>query len=67
MIDGMNLQVGKSIYTIPTISIQESFRLNAEEDKIEEAKLILMSDELELATDNVQDVLKEMYKSLLLQ
>lgn len=26
IIDGMNLQVGKSTFTIPTISIQESFR-----------------------------------------
>jgi len=26
IIDGMNLQVGKSIFTIPTISIRESFR-----------------------------------------
>jgi len=26
IIDGMNLQVGKSIYTIPTFSIKESFR-----------------------------------------
>lgn len=31
IIDGMNLQVGKSTYTIPTISIRESFRPKKEE------------------------------------
>lgn len=31
IIDGMNLQVGNSIYTIPTISIQQSFRPKKEE------------------------------------
>lgn len=31
IIDGMNLKVGKSTFTIPTISIQESFRVKKEE------------------------------------
>jgi len=31
IIDGMNLKVGNSTFTIPTISIQESFRLKEEE------------------------------------
>jgi len=31
IIDGMNIKVGKSIYTLPTISIKESFRPQKEE------------------------------------
>lgn len=31
IIDGMNIKVGKSIYTLPTISIKESFRPKKEE------------------------------------
>ncbi len=31
IIDGMNIKVGKSMYTIPTISIKESFRANERE------------------------------------
>ncbi|GMG96553.1 hypothetical protein EN5CB1_13790 [Tepidimicrobium xylanilyticum] len=31
IIDGMNLKVRKQTYTIPTISIQESFRINRED------------------------------------